>query len=95
MTMRIKQHSEIQHALAHFWIAIDYLLKGEVEAARYELDSIEGLIFFDDEQDRLKQLKGDHHGSKSLQGSTTETQQDQVEAQAKTEGQVNDQGGGA
>lgn len=73
--MSIKEDSEVQHALAHLWLAVDYLAKGEPEAARYELDGIEGLIFFADEHERLTYLRGKDNGQKSMPGPTQTTEE--------------------
>lgn len=60
--MAIKEDSELQHVLAHLWLALEAVAKGENNAALYELDSIEGLILFDGDDDRLRFLKGIDYG---------------------------------
>ena len=76
--MTIKDDSELQHALAHIWLAVDYLARGKNKAALYELDSIEGLIFFNDEAERLRHLEGIDYGKASgepMQEPKTETEE--------------------
>lgn len=43
---RIKSEPEIQHVLAHFALAILALTKGNRCEAIYELNSVDGLVFF-------------------------------------------------
>jgi hypothetical protein len=69
----IKEDAELQHVLGHLWLAIDHAARGEGNAALYELDSIEGLIFFNDSEDRVAYLERLNYGkAEPLQRSTTE-----------------------
>ncbi len=71
--MSIKEDAELQHVLGHLWLAIEHATQGDNAAARYELDSIEGLIFFDDPDDRVAYLERIDYGkAEPLQRSTTE-----------------------
>ncbi len=74
--MTIKDDSELQHVFAHLWNAVDQLARGNNKAALYELDSIEGLVFFNDEADRLRHLEGINYGDEGkepMPKSTPET----------------------
>lgn len=72
--MSIKEDAELQHVLGHFWLALEHLARGEDTAALYELDSIEGLIFFDDADDRVAFLERIDYGkAEPLQRPTTPT----------------------
>ena len=44
--LRIKSEPELQHILAHLTLAIRALTKKRLGEATYEVDSIDGLIFF-------------------------------------------------
>lgn len=56
--MTIKADPELQHVLGHLSNAIRYTSQGDQEAARYELDSIEGLIFFDTDEAFVGHARG-------------------------------------
>lgn len=72
--MSIKEDAELQHVLGHLWLAIEHAARGENNAALYELDSIEGLIFFNDPEDRVAYLERLNYGeAEPLQRSTTPT----------------------
>ena len=60
--MSIKDDAELQHVLGHLWLAIEHAARGEGNAALYELDSIEGLIFFNDPEDRVAYLERLNYG---------------------------------
>jgi hypothetical protein len=45
--LRIKAEPELQHVLAHFRLAIDYLAEGNPKAAQMEMQSIEATIEYD------------------------------------------------
>ncbi len=70
--MTIKEDSELQHALAHLWLAVDHLVRGEEKAAAYELDSIAGLIFFDDDAQRVEYLEAVKYGEEEPETKTSE-----------------------
>ena len=63
--MTIKEDSELQHVLAHLWLALDHLARGETKATLYELDSIAGLIFFDDDAQRVDYLEAVNYGEEA------------------------------
>ena len=65
--MSVKEDSELQHVLAHLWLALEAVAKGEDKAALYELDSIEGLIFFEDDDDRLDHLERVNYGDEKTE----------------------------
>jgi len=70
----IKEDAELQHVLGHLWLAIEHAARGENNAALYELDSIEGLIFFNDPDDRVDYLERLNYGkAEPLQRPTTPT----------------------
>jgi len=46
----IKEHPELRHALAHIYYAIEALAKGSKAEAIYELESIEALVFWEDDE---------------------------------------------
>jgi len=78
----IKEDPELQHVLGHLWLAIEHAARGEDNAALYELDSIEGLIFFNDPDDRVEYLERLNYGkAEPLQGSTTPTTGEAGEAE--------------
>ncbi len=84
--MTIKEDAEVQHVLGHMWLALEHLAQGDQAAARYELDSIEGLIFFDDPEARVAFLERIDYGkAEPLQGSTTEETGETGEAQEEKE----------
>ncbi len=56
--MTIKADPELQHVLGHLSNAIRYTSQGDNEAARYELDSIEGLIFYDTDEAFVGHARG-------------------------------------
>lgn len=47
--INIKEHPELRHVLVHLKYAIDSLIKGDPQTAAYELESIEGLIVWDND----------------------------------------------
>ncbi len=49
MTISIKLEPELRHTLAHMIYAIEALANGEPAEARYELEEIKGLVFWDSE----------------------------------------------
>ncbi len=59
--MTIKADPELQHVLGHLSNAIRYTSQGDNEAARYELDSIEGLIFYDTDEAFVGHARGLEH----------------------------------
>ena len=61
--MTIKADPELQHVLGHLVNAIRYTSQGDHEAARYELDSIEGLVFFDTDEAFVGHARGLEHGN--------------------------------
>lgn len=72
--MSIKEDAELQHVLGHLWLAIEHAARGEGNAALYELDSIEGLIFFNDPEDRVAYLERLNYGeAEPLQRPTAPT----------------------
>jgi len=50
----LKREAELRHALAHLYYAIEALAKGAKGEAIYELKSVEGLIFWDDDDDMTR-----------------------------------------
>jgi hypothetical protein len=84
--MSIKDDSELQHALAHIWNAIDHVAKGEKAAALYELDSVEGLIFFNNEAERLEHLERLNYGEEKepMPGSATEAAHEEASEAGKS-----------
>lgn len=48
--MNIKDCPELRHALSHMYIAIKALAEGSPKECLYELESIEALIFFEDDE---------------------------------------------
>jgi hypothetical protein len=77
--MTIKADPELQHVLGHLSNAIRYTSQDNPEAARYELDSIEGLIFFDTDE----AFVGHARGLENERTQTdTETDRSQEEAGA-------------
>lgn len=52
--MNIKEEPELRHALAHIYYAIEALSNGHAAEALYELKSIEGLVFWDSDDDMTK-----------------------------------------
>ncbi len=72
--MTIKEDAEVQHVLGHMWLALEHLAQGDQAAARYELDAIEGLIFFDDPEARVAFLERIDYGkAEPLQRQATPT----------------------
>lgn len=63
--MTIKADPELQHVLAHLIAAIRYTSEGDVEAARYELDSIEGLVLFDTDEEFVGFTRGQDDGEET------------------------------
>lgn len=81
--MSIKEDAELQHVLGHLWLAIEHAARGEGNATLYELDSIEGLIFFDDPDDRVAYLERLNYGkAEPLQRSTAPTSGEAEEEEA-------------
>lgn len=62
--INIKDHPELRHALAHIYYAIEAVSQGNCKEARYELESIEGLIFWEDDEHMTRHLEGKKHASK-------------------------------
>ncbi len=50
----IKTEPELRHVLAHLYYAIDHLVAGRSLMAQNELKSIEGLVFFDGDDDQYE-----------------------------------------
>lgn len=65
--MTIKKDPELQHVLAHLWNAIDYAARGEPSAAEHELESIAGLIFWDDDDKFVAFTRGDNDGEEEAE----------------------------
>lgn len=54
----LKEHPELRHVLAHMMEAIHMASLGDVKATQFELDSIEGLVLFDGEDDFRSYVDG-------------------------------------
>jgi len=70
--LSVKEDSEVQHVLAHLWLALEHLAKDEKKAALYELDSIAGLIFFDNDAERVAYLETVNYGKEETPPETPE-----------------------
>jgi len=44
--IRVKSESELQHVIAHMMLALRALVAGNRTEAMYELNSVDGLVFF-------------------------------------------------
>jgi len=69
----IKSDPELRHVLAHLIEAIRMSAKGDEKASLYELESIEGLILFDDEEDFRRYVNGMSRSKEEETASTKET----------------------
>lgn len=48
--LSVKSEPELRHVLAHLWYALEAMCRGKCGEALYELKSVEGLIFFEDDE---------------------------------------------
>ena len=55
----IKRHPELRHVLAHIVEAIEELAAGRPESAKHELEGIQGLIFFENDDEMEGYLNGE------------------------------------
>lgn len=60
--MSIKHDPELRHVLSHLANAIEHLAHGSKDAALHELESIEGLIFWESDEEMRAHLEGDYDG---------------------------------
>lgn len=58
----IKHDAELRHVLSHVIRAIEHLAHGSTDAALHELESIDGLVFFESEEEMRAFLEGDYDG---------------------------------
>ncbi len=79
----IKKNPELRHALAHMYYAIECLTRGKLDAALFELESIEGLIFWDDDRDMERSLEGYIDNQESDDGEVHEEKEQQDEQDPK------------
>lgn len=56
--INIKEHPELRHALAHMFYAIRSLVEGHPAEADFELDSVEGLVFWEDDDHMTRAIEG-------------------------------------
>lgn len=77
----IKKHPELRHALAHMYYAIECLTRGKTDAALFELESIEGLIFWDDDRDMERSLEGYIDNQESEDGEESSESEQEVQWQ--------------
>lgn len=64
----IKEQAELRHVLAHIVYAIKALAEGNDNEAIYEVDQVEGLIFWEDDESMTKHLEAINYGkSKEVQ----------------------------
>ncbi len=57
-SMVIKREPELRHVLSHLMNAIEHLAEGATESALHELESISGLVFWEDTDDMRGYLDG-------------------------------------
>ena len=82
--MTIKKDPELQHVLAHLWNAIDFTARGESTAAEHELESIAGLIFWDDDDHFVEFTRGDNDGKEEAEPmQEAEPETDEAEGPAR------------
>jgi hypothetical protein len=60
--INIKEEPELRHALAHITYAIRALAEGNKAVAVYELDQIESLVFWEDDEHMTKHIEGINYG---------------------------------
>lgn len=55
--MIIKDEPELRHVLAHLIMAIDAITEGNLKVAKHEVESIEGLIMWNSDQDMINHIE--------------------------------------
>lgn len=83
--INIKDHPELRHALAHMHYAIAALAKGNIAEAKYELDSIESLIFWESDQAMVEHLKSIGYGQTPTHEEPTHEELQSQELQKQSE----------
>ena len=58
----VKEQAELRHILAHMIYAIRANAEGHHAEARYEVDQIEGLVFWDDDEAMTKHIEAINYG---------------------------------
>ena len=74
MSQSIKSNAELRHVLSHLSLAISAIAKGNPNEAVYELEQIEGLLFFETDEEMSAYLRSIDYG---------DLQQDEKDAQAQ------------
>lgn len=90
MKISVKEQAELRHILAHIIYAIRANADGHAAEAHYEVDQIEGLVFWDSDEDMTKMLEKMQYGKmqqeeegEELQEKGKELQEEEVGSNAK------------
>jgi len=83
MKISVKEQAELRHILAHIIYAIRANAEGHHAEAQYEVDQIEGLVFWDDDEAMTKHIEGIQYGK--VQQAEEETNETEEELQGKEE----------
>jgi len=76
----VKEQAELRHILAHMIYAIRANAEGHHAEAQYEVDQIEGLVFWEDDEAMTKHIEGIKYGCKE---ETTEMLDEELQGQEK------------
>lgn len=74
----IKHDPELRHVLSHIMNAIEHLAHGSTDAALHELESIEGLVFWESDEEMRVIVEGDYDGERRREEAATETLSDET-----------------
>ena len=55
--INIKDHPELRHALAHMVYSMRALIEGKASEAEYEIQQMEGMVFWEDDEHMSKYVK--------------------------------------
>lgn len=55
--MIVKDDPELRHILAHLIMAIEAITEGNLKVAQHEIESIEGLVMWNSDQDMINHIE--------------------------------------
>ena len=78
MKISVKEQAELRHILAHMIYAIRANAEGHHAEAMYEVDQIEGLVFWDDDESMTKHIEGIKYGLQQEEGQELQRKEEKL-----------------
>jgi len=79
----IKMEPELRHVLAHMSYAIEALAKGNLGEAQYEIESIKGLVFWDNDEAMAADAEALFGGGEEDGGTNKELQGEELQKEGQ------------